>query len=213
MEPYHILYKRLVVYTDDLLTRPSSIKKDIENKVADIERFDAHLTKSLPRMKDYPLLAESVLSLVDHDDLIGYLGEFIIDEALNNCGQFEKKENSILLDLDKIGGTSSVNQNILDEIRSKVVSWHRIITLDNMEFIRRFLDSLYKRTNDIYESLSAEEKRLGKALASSEEERKRLLAQEEARRRGITEMELQKEEKRRQAQEEFSKRIKTRKKK
>ena len=83
MEPYHILYKRLVVYTDDLLTRPSSIKKDIENKVADIERFDAHLTKSLPRMKDYPLLAESVLSLVDHDDLIGYLGEFIIDEALS----------------------------------------------------------------------------------------------------------------------------------
>ena len=213
MQPYHILYKDLVLSADELLMRPSHIKNEIDNNVADIERFGNHLIESLPKMKVYPLLTESVFSLLEHNEFTGYLGEFIIDEAIDNCNQFAQKEETILSELEKIKeASSSVQQNILDEIRLKVLSWRRVITLDNMEYIRRFLDTLQKQTDEIYESLSAEEK-LGKALALSEEERKRLLAQEEARRRGITEKEFEKEEKRRQAQEEYSKRIKIRKKK
>lgn len=213
MQPYYILYKNLVISTDELLMRPSCIKNEVENNIADIERFGNHLLKSLPKLKVYPLMAESVFSLLEHNDLTGYLGEFIIDEAIDNCNQFGKEEETILSVLENIKESSScVQQSVLDEIRLKVLSWRRIISLDNMEHIRRFLNALQKQTDDIYESLSAEEK-LGKALALSEEERKRLLAQEEARRRGITEKEFEKEEKRRQAQEEYSKRIKIRKKK
>ena len=213
MQPYYILYKNLVISADELLMRPSCIKNEVDNNIADIERFGHHLLKSLPKLKVYPLMAESVFSLLEHNDLTGYLGEFIIDEAIDNCNQFGKEEETILSVLENIKESSScVQQSVLDEIRLKVLSWRRIISLDNMEHIRRFLNALQKQTDDIYESLSAEEK-LGKALALSEEERKRLLAQEEARRRGITEKEFEKEEKRRQAQEEYSKRIKIRKKK
>lgn len=213
MQPYHILYKKLVNSTDELLMRPSYIKNEIDNNVADIERFANHLIESLPKMKVYTLLTESVFSLLEHNEFTGYVGEFIIDEAIDSCNQFAQKEETILSELEKIKEySSSVQQDVLSEIRLKVLSWRRVITLDNMEYIRRFLDALQKQTDEIYESLSAEEK-LGKALALSEEERKRLLAQEEARRRGITAMELEKEEKRRQAQEEYSKRIKIRKKK
>lgn len=213
MQPYHILYKNLVNSTAELLTRPSCIKNEIDNNVADVERFGSHLIESLPKMKVYPLLTESVFSLLEHNEFTGYVGEFIIDEAIDSCNQFAQKEETILSELEKIKEySSSVQQDVLSEIRLKVLSWRRVITLDNMEYIRRFLDALQKQTDEIYESLSAEEK-LGKALALSEEERKRLLAQEEARRRGITAMELEKEEKRRQAQEEYSKRIKIRKKK
>ena len=213
MQPYYILYKNLVISADELLMRPSYIKNEIENNVADIERFGNHLIESLPKMKVYPLLAESVFSLLEHNEFTGYLGEYIIDEAIDNCNQFLQKEEVILSRLEKTKESSStVQHNIHDDIRSRAKSWHRVITLDNMEHIRRFLDALQKKTDEIYESLSAEEK-LGKALALSEEERKRLLAQEEARRRGITEKEFEKEEKRRQAQEEYSKRIKIRRKK
>lgn len=213
MQPYYILYKNLVISTDELLMRPSCIKNEVENNIADIERFGNHLLKSLPKLKVYPLLTESIFSLLEHNDFTGYLGEFIIDEAIDNCDQFGKKEENVLSVLENIKESqSSVQQSVLDEIRSKVLSWRRVITLDNTEHIRRFLNALQKQTDEIYESLSAEEK-LGKALALSEEERKRLLAQEEARRRGITEKEFEKEEKRRQAQEEYSKRIKIRKKK
>lgn len=213
MQPYYILYKNLVISADELLIRPSCIKNEVEDNIADIERFGNHLLKSLSKLKVYPLLTESVFSLLEHNEFTGYLGEFIIDEAIENCNQFAQKEESILSRLEKIKeSSSSIQQSVLNEIRLKVLSWRRVITLDNMEHIRRFLNTLQKQTDDIYESLSAEEK-LGKALALSEEERKRLLAQEEARRRGITAMELEKEEKRRQAQEEYSKRIKIRKKK
>lgn len=213
MQPYHILYKDLVLSADELLMRPSHIKNEIDNNVADIERFGNHLVELLPKIKVYPLLTASIFSLLEHNEFTGYLGEFIIDEAIDNCNQFTQKENTILSELEKIkGASSSVQQSVLDEISLKVKSWHRVITLDNVDYIRRFLDVLQKQTDEIYESLSAEEK-LGKALALSEEERKRLLAQEEARRRGITEKEFEKEEKRRQAQEEYSKRIKIRKKK
>ena len=213
MQPYYILYKNLVVSADELLTRPSCVKNEVENNIEDIERFGNHLLKSLPKLKDYPFLIESIFSLLEHNDFTGYLGEFVIDEAIGNCEQFGKKEETILSVLENIKeSSSSAQQSVLDEIRLKVLSWRRIVTLDNMEHIRRFLNALQKQTDDIYESLSAEEK-LGKALALSEEERKRLLAQEEARRRGISEKEFEKEEKRRQAQEEYSKRIKIRKKK
>lgn len=213
MQPYYILYKNLVISTDELLMRPSCIKNEVENNIADIERFGNHLLKSLPKLKVYPLLTESIFSLLEHNEFTGYVGEFIIDEAIDSCNQFAQKEETILSELEKIKEySSSVQQDVLSEIRLKVLSWRRVITLSNIEYIRRFLDALQKHTNEIYESLSAEEK-LGKALALSEEERKRLLAQEEARRRGITAMELEKEEKRRQAQEEYSKRIKIRKKK
>ena len=213
MQPYYILYKNLVISADELLIRPSCIQNEVENNIADIERLGNHLLKSLPKLKVYPLLTESVFSLLEHNEFTGYLGEFIIDEAIENCNQFAQKEESILSGLEKIKeSSSSIQQSVLDEIRLKVLSWRRVITLENMEHIRRFLNTLQKQTDDIYESLSAEEK-LGKALALSEEERRRLLAQEEARRRGITEKELEKEEKRRQAQEEYSKRIKIRKKK
>lgn len=212
MQPYYILYKNLVISADELLMHPSYIKNEVENNVADIERFGNHLLKSLPRLKAYPLLTESVFSLLEHNDLTGYLGEFIIDEAIDNCDLFREKEETVLSQIEKIKESSStIQQNILDDIHSKVQSWRRIITLDNMEYIKRLLDALQKQTDDIYESLSAEEK-LGKALALSEKERKRLLAQEEARRRGISEKEFEKEEKRRQAQKEYSKRIKIRKK-
>lgn len=213
MQPYYILYKNLVISTDELLMRPSCIKNEVEDNIADIERFGNHLVESLPKMKVYPLLTESVFSLLEHNDFIGYLGAFIIDDAIDNCHLFGQKEKTILSVLENIKeSSSSVQQSDIDEIRLKVLSWRRIITLNNIEHIRRFLDALQKQTDDLYESLSAEEK-LGKALALSEEERRRLLAQEEARRRGITEKELEKEEKRRQAQEEYSKRIKIRKKK
>lgn len=213
MQPYYILYKNLVFSTDELLMRPSCIKNEVENNIADIERFGNHLVNKLPEMKLYPLLAESLFSLLEQDGMTGYLGEFVIDEAINNCNQFGEIEEQILSEVNKIKESSkTIQQDALDVITLKAKSWRRTVSYNNMEFVRRFLDSLLKQTNEIYESLSAEEK-LGKALALSEEERKRLIAQEEARRRGISEKELEKEEKRRLAQEEYSKRITIRKKK
>ena len=81
-----------------------------------------------------------------------------------------------------------------------------------MEAFRRFLNQQRQQVDALYETLSDKEK-LGQALAQSEEERRKLLEMEEARRRGITEMELDKEEKRRRAREEYAKNMRMRKKK
>lgn len=106
MQPYYILYKNLVISADELLMHPSYIKNEVENNVADIERFGNHLLKSLPRLKAYPLLTESVFSLLEHNDLTGYLGEFIIDEAIDNCDLFREKEETVLSQIEKIKESS-----------------------------------------------------------------------------------------------------------
>jgi hypothetical protein len=198
----------------ELLSKLPIRQKDEEDaSIFDIECFGNHLSNSLPILNKYPSLVNSLFSLIEHNDMTGYLGVFIIENSISSCDELCNKENQILFELDRIDKlTANIQQKILIEIRSKVLSWRRVITLENMNYIRRFLDALQKQTDEIYESLSAQDK-LGKALALSEEERKRLLAQEEARQRGISEKEFEKEEKRRQAKEEYSKKINIRKKK
>lgn len=210
---YSEQYLNIVKSSDTLLTCPARIKADTEKRVEDIERFGEHLSKRLPELEAYPSLKGSLFLLIEHDDMTGYLGEFLIDEAVNVCAEFASMEKELMTKVDRIRNSSlTVDRNFLGEISNKVKSWRRSISLDNMEAFRRFLEHQRLQIDALYETLSDKEK-LGQALAQSEEERKRLLEMEEARRRGITEMELDKEEKRRRAREEYAKNMKMRKKK
>lgn len=210
---YSEQYLNIVKSADILLTLPAYTKAETEKRIEDVEQFGRHLSKRLPELETYPSLMDSVFSLIDRDDMNGYLGEFLIDEAVNNCSEFAQIEMELTAKIVRIGNSSlTVDRNLLAELSNKVRLWRRSVTLDNMDAFRRFLDHQRLQVDALYETLSDKEK-LGQALAQSEEERKRLLEREEARRRGITEMELDKEEKRRRAREEYAKNMRKRKKK
>ncbi|MBQ3355487.1 MAG: hypothetical protein II829_03150 [Bacteroidales bacterium] len=210
---YSEQYLSIVKSADILMTSPAYVKAETKQRIEDVERFSRHLSKHLPELESYPSLMGSVFSLIDRDDMIGYLGEFLIDEAVKNCSEFVQIEKELTTKMDRIGNSSlTVDRNLLAEMSNKVKSWRRSVTLDNMDAFRRFLEHQRQQVDALYETLSDKEK-LGQALAQSEEERRKLLEMEEARRRGITEMELDKEEKRRRAREEYAKNMKMRKKK
>ena len=210
---YSEQYLNIVKSADLLLTLPAYVKVETKKRIEDVEQFGEHLSKRLPELEAYPSLKGSLFFLIERDDMTGYLGEFLIDEAVNVCAEFVCMEKELTTKIDRIKSSSlTVDRNLLDDISKKVMSWRRSVSLNNMEAFRRFIEHQRLRIVALYETLSDKEK-LGQALAQSEEERKRLLEMEEARRRGITEMELDKEEKRRKAREEYAKNMKMRKKK
>lgn len=210
---YSEQYLNIVKSADLLLTRPAFVKTEMKKRIEDVEWFRGCLLKRLSELDTYPSLVSSLFSLIDRDDITGYLGEFLVDEVVHVCAEFANTEKELMTKVDRIRSSSlTVDRNLIGEITNKVKSWRRGITLDNVEMYRRFIEHLRLQVDALYETLSDKEK-LGQALAQSEEERKRLLEMEEARRRGITEMELDKEEKRRKAREEYAKNMRMRKKK
>lgn len=210
---YSEQYLNIVKSADLLLASPVHLKVETKKRIEDVERFGEHLSKRLVELEPYPSLIDSLFSLIERDNMTGYLGEFLIDEAVNVCDEFTRMEKELTTKLDRIASSSlTMNRNLLGEISEKIKSWRRSISLENIEAFRRFIEHQRLQIDKLYETLSDKEK-LGQALAQSEEERKRLLEWEEARRRGITEMELDKEEKRRKAREEYAKNMKKRKKK
>lgn len=213
MESFYNQYLCIVGSADNLLTRPAVIRNESMCTIQDVERYCAHLSSNLPTLRDYPSLADSLYNLIDKEGMTGHLGEFIIDNTLQRCESLNTLENEIQSEIDKIidaRGGSDVTT--LKSISEKVKSWHRVVSIDNINHLEDFLRFLKLQVDKYFDSLSAQE-RLGKALAQSEEERRRLIELEEARKRGITEQELSKEEKRQKAREEFAKNIRTRKKK
>lgn len=206
-------YCSIVKAADALLSRPSRIRADAEQLCRDVTAFAAHLRRRLPELEAYPMLMDSLFSLMEHDSMTGSLGVFIIDDSLARCAGFKAITDEICDKAERIRQSSAtVNPDLLNDLKMTAASWTRHVTIDNMDYVHRFLVSRLGVIDNMYESLNEEEK-LGNALARSEEERRRLLEREDARRRGLTEKELEREERRRQAREEFSKGIKTRKKK
>lgn len=212
-QTYYKQYMGIVKSADTLLTQPTRIKTETEKWVEDVEMFGDYLAKSLSKLEAYPSLTNSLFALVGREGMTGYLGMFLVDEAIATCDEFDCVEEEIMMKINRIANSSlTIDHNILNEISKKTKSWRRVIVIDNMVAIKSFLASLLQQVDALFETLSDKEK-LGQALAQSEEERKRLLEMEEARRRGITERELDKEEKRRRAREEYAKNMKIRKKK
>ena len=210
---YSEQYLNIVKSADLLLTLPYEVKTETKNRIENVERFSEHLSKRLPELEAYPSLLHSLFLLIEQESMTGFLGEFLIDEAINTCAEFDRIEKELAAKIDRIASSSlTVDRNLLSEISNKIKSWSISICLDNMEMFRRFLEHQRLQVDALYGTLSDKEK-LGQALAHSEEERKRLLEMEEARRRGITEIELNKEEKRRKAREDYNKNMRIRKKK
>lgn len=212
-QTYYKQYLNIVELADISLTQPTCVKAETKKRVEDIESFGEYLIKSLPKLEAFPSLANSLFELVGNERMTGYLGMFLIDEAIATCCEFASTEEEIMTKIDRIRHSSlTIDQSLFNEIAKKAKSWRRIIALENMTTIKSFFASLLQQIDGYFEALSDKEK-LGQALAQSEEERKRLLELEEARRRGITEKELDKEEKRRRAREEYAKNMRIRKKK
>lgn len=204
-------YMSLVRSADILLTSPEKIKMQNEETVEDIKRYGTHLVDVLPKLGEYPSLAQSLFALIDRDGMTGHLGEFVIDESLAKCEEFSKIENEVMTEIERMRDSVAVNPEILDGVTQRIKSWRRVVSVDNMAHVERFIAAQRKTIGDLYEELSINDK-LGRALAQSEEERRRLIELEEARRRGATERELDREEKRRKAKEAFAKSIRKKKK-
>ena len=165
---YSEQYLNIVKSADILLTMPAYMKAETKKRIEDVEQFGRHLSKRLPELEAYPSLMASVFSLIGRDDMVGYLGEFLIDEAIKNCSEFVQIEKELTTKMDRIGNSSlTVDRNLLAEMSNKVKSWRRSVTLDNMDAFRRFLEHQRQQVNALYETLSDKEK-LGQALAQSE---------------------------------------------
>lgn len=207
---FYSQYMSLVRSADVLLNSPEKIQMQNEETVADIKRYGEHLVESMPKLGDYPLLAQSLFSLIDRDGMTGYLGAFVIDEAIVKCDEFAKIESEVMTEIERMRGSVSVNPEILDGVTQRLQSWRRIVSVDNLPHMERFIAEQKRIIGDMYEELRVNEK-LGIALAQSEEERRRLVEQEEARRRGAAQRELDREEKRRRARELYAKNIRKKK--
>lgn len=203
-------YKTIVKSIDDLEARPDQIDKEAKLAIDDVKCYSNHLQDVLSELEEYPLLAESLLDLIGRKDMMGYLGVFIVDEAISHVQDFLKQEQELCKQIDAM--REAGEQTVLQELKRKVQSWRRMITINNIEYVGRLLLSLRKQVDELYESLSANEK-LGRALAKSEEDRRRLIELEESRQRGLSEREMSREEKRQKAREEYAKSIRIRKKK
>ncbi|MBR5640283.1 MAG: hypothetical protein IKW83_11235 [Muribaculaceae bacterium] len=207
---FYSQYVSLVRSADILLTSPEKIKMQTEETVADIKRYGAHLVEAMPKLGEFPLLAQSLFALIDRNGMTGYLGEFVIDEAIAKCEEFAKVESEVMTEIERMRGSVAVNPEILDGVTQRIQSWRRVISVDNLPHVERFMAQQRKIIGDMYEELRVNEK-LGIALAQSEEERRRLIEKEEARRRDAAERELDREEKRRRARENYAKNIRKRK--
>lgn len=203
-------YKNIVKSIDGLKAQPEQIDKEARLAIDDVKCYSSHLQNVLFKLEEYPLLAKSLLNLIGRMDMRGYLGIFIVDETITHVQEFIKQEEELCKQIDTM--REAGDQTVLQELKRKVQSWRRMITVNNIEYVGHFLLSLRKQTDELYESLSANEK-LGKALAKSEEDRRRLIELEESRQRGLSEREMSREEKRQKAREEFARSIRIRKKK
>ena len=119
-------YKSAVRSADLLLTSPEQIKAQTEDSVADIKRFGEHLIAMLPELSGYPSLQQSLFALIGHDGMTGYLGEFIIDEAIAKCRQFSQIEQEINEEIGRMRGSATVNPQIIDDVTAKMQSWRRV---------------------------------------------------------------------------------------
>lgn len=203
-------YKNIVKSIDGLKAQPEQIDKEARLAIDDVKCYSSHLQNVLFKLEEYPLLAKSLLNLIGRMDMRGYLGIFIVDETITHVQEFIKQEQELSKQIDAMreGG----DQAVLQELKRKAQSWRRIITINNIEYVGRFLLSLKNQADELYESLSVKEK-LGKALEKSEEDRRRLIELEESRQRGLSEREMSREEKRQKAREEYARSIRIRKKK
>ena len=201
-------YVDLASKINDLVVLPRQYSGSADVVVHDVEIYRDYLIKKLPCFSNYPRLASEFAFF----DTRGYLGIFKIDEALELCAQYERTETELLERIERVRASSAnINPVILDELEKKATSWRRQMSIVTIHVIRRMLSAIAVEVDEIYESLSAEEK-LGRELEQSERERKRLLEQEEARRRGATQQELDKEAARRRAMEGFNRKLRRRKK-
>ena len=165
---YSEQYLNIVKSADLLLTRPAYVRAETKKRIEDVEWFRECLLKRLSELEAYPSLVSSLFSLIDRDDITGYLGEFLIDEVVNACNEFANVENELMTKVDRIRNSSlTVDRKLLAEMSNKVQSWRRNITMDNIELYRRFLDRQRGQIDALYEALSDKEK-LGQALAQSE---------------------------------------------
>ena len=210
--PFLKQYADLAHSADILYVRPASITNDMQRAIDGIEYYGKCLSSSLSRLYVYPSLAESLFALLDNASMTGYLGEFIINDSIAQCNALADIEQQVLSELDRISDSSlNIDPALVKDLTDKAQFWKSVVTIENLGYLRHFMDALQRQVGDLFETLSSEEK-LGKALAQSEQERRRLVEQEEERRRGISERELDKEEKRQRAREEFLKKTRTRKK-
>ena len=203
-------YKSFVKTADNIKARPAQIEEEAKLAINDVECYCNHFQHSLPELEEYPLLIKSLFDVIGKKEMMGFLGVFIIDDAIVHIHSYTQQEQEIRNQID--GMRDIGDQSVLQELTEKAHSWRRIITINNIDYVGRFLLSLRKQVDELYESLSANEK-LGRALAKSEEDRRRLIELEESRQRGISEREMSREEKRQKAREEYAKSIRIRKKK
>lgn len=209
-ETYIGYYPVLVETACSLFSQPSILAIASKEQERNVNHYCTCLINHLSDIQNYPCLLNSLFSFINRRDMVGYLGGFIIEDCIQRCNQFQKLSTSILEVIK--GLPPSYDQNTIKDIQEKANSWKGVISYENIDSIERFLFSLKKQVDESYDAFFAQDK-LGKELARSEEERRRLQGLEEARHQDIREREMDEEEKRRKAREEYEKRLKTRKKK
>lgn len=209
-ESFYSQYLCIVKTLDALSEEPYRVNNEIKSLIDGIYRFVRCFISSMVKLQNYPSLEHSLFSLLERDDMGGYLGEFVIKKCIDRCETFEQKREKILLEVDRLS-VLSVRVNGLDDIKDKVDAWQRFVSIYNIEYVDQYLESLYIQVKEMADSCSGE--MWSRAYAQSEKERQRLEASEEARRKEIIEQEQNDEEKYRRACEEFMYSIKTRKKK
>ncbi|MBR5677162.1 MAG: hypothetical protein IKX20_03390 [Paludibacteraceae bacterium] len=209
---FYTKYVSLARSADALFSRVSQMENEAPLAINDIQVFSNHLVEKLPLLNEYPLMVESLYSLMGKDGMTGYVGVFIVDQMISTCDSLRKQEKELIERIERIRDFSkTIDNGMLDDLKKMAEDWRRNVCLENIKIIVEYMDSIRMRVDEMYETFKVQEQ-LSQALAKSEAERRRMTDAEAARQKEITESEADKEEKRRKAREAFAKNRKTRKK-
>ena len=189
--------------------RPALLKKERDERMTLLNILCQEISDQIDYLGGYPAFFEELMTTIEE---VGYLESFKLKRMLQTLKKMEDSETQILSQVNSLSVTPLLTENWKECVRQRAICWRKFISNENRLDFEEFMQDLFDEVQ-LKISEAGREARLGRALAQSEEERKKLMDIEEKRRLGSKEAELDRIEKRKRAMAAYNNQLTKRKRK
>lgn len=192
-------YRDLMIEKESLFLRQMEMLEQEEFELTQLALYKKSIEDFYPNLRGFPTLVSDIESNL----LLGRTSSFyvfILKKALTGIKELENKEADIRKEVEIIKQDFSIEcDESIDSIIQQISEWRFVYGQSNYNEVAAYLIYLSDMVNDIRQSLDIKDR----------ERRSR----EESKSIGVSQSQLDKEEKHRLAQEEFKRQMNVRKKK
>lgn len=189
--------------------RPALLKKERDERMTLLNILCQEISDQIEYLGGYPAFFEELMTTIEE---AGHLESFKLKRMLQTLKKMEDSETQIISQVNSLSVTPLLTENWKEDVRQRAICWRKTISNENRLDFEEFMQDLSDEVQ-LKISEAGREARLGRALAQSEEERKRLMDIEEKRRLGSKEAELDRIEKRKRAMAAYNNQLTKRKRK